>query len=147
MIRRTRRFIADMNLHRTVPVELWPLEDIFPIRRDDLAWLGCDAMIVSPEMGWPAHHDNQARVVIDHAVSDHYLPTVYAHEIGHAICQHDGVSLLSPSNDRKEREAWMVAAMLLIPNQVVITLRDQEAIAAECGVPVWLVQYLPPLAL
>lgn len=41
--------------------------------------------------------------------------------------------------DRAEREAWTVAARLLVPIQTVIDHGETDAIAAVCDVPGWMI--------
>lgn len=137
--------IQNYRLHESWPVKLWPLEDIFPIRFDDLSMAGALAAILSPPDGWPAHAANRARVVIDYSVGSDALPMIYAHEIGHGICGHPGTSCFMGIDiyDKFEREAWSVASGLLIPAEVARSCPDTATIAAECGVAEWLVELWP----
>lgn len=68
---------------------------------------------------------------------------VIAHELGHVLCRHDlTLDFVLPRtryadfanwiDQRQEREAWLVAAILLIPDQLVLSGYSAEELAALC---------------
>lgn len=124
-------------------VDLSPLADLFPWRYDDLSLLGVKGLILPPPQGWPALVCNKARVVVDETLGrGWHARLVYAHEIGHGICRHIGSAKASSLglSERMEREAWEVAARLLLPAEVCMEVGVIHHVAALCYVPEWLVQ-------
>lgn len=136
---RARQLIADYGLHSTTPVKLWKMEDIYPIRYENLSSAGIWGMILEPLSGWGS---GPARVVMHDALGPEDARIVYAHEIGHGVCQHAGAlpAALLGLSDRHERQAWAVAATLLIPHRIVMEEREIDRIAEVCMVPEWLVE-------
>jgi len=137
--------IAHYDLHESTHVDLWPLDDLFLIRYLDMSGMEALGTILPPPNGWPVSVDNRARILIDHDLGTDDARIVIAHEIGHGFCQHVGSasSLALGMNDRHEREAWEVAAVLLIPERVIYEEQDVARIAAACSVPAWLVELWP----
>lgn len=136
------RVIARYNLHATVPVCLDPLEDLFLVRFTDMSKLETSGAILTPANGWPVSPSNRARILIDYNLGRYDARLVLAHEIGHGLCHHVGhfSSEMLGLEDKHEREAWVAAAQLLIPERVVMEEREAQQIAATCEVPVWLVE-------
>lgn len=147
--------IAEYGLHEYLDgddarVNLAPLEMMFPIRRDDLDEFDLAGLVLLPDGGELAP-ENPARVTIHDALDDSTARLIYAHEIGHAVLGHEGSLRLSEMDtwfsDRAEREAWQVAAQLLIPHQVLWLSAQQgwslDQVAAICDVPLWLVEMYP----
>lgn len=122
-------------------VDLWPLEDLFPIMRRDIAAWGIDALVIPPagEIG----HGNPAIVTIGDHLDDYHARLAYAHEIGHALHGHAGTLRMAGLDkwfdNRAELEAWRVAAQLLVPVDTIVRMEETALIAAACGVPPWLV--------
>lgn len=144
---RTQAMIQTYHLHTTTPVKMWPLEDLYLIRYIDMAQMNALGAILPPPDGWPVSSQNRARVLIDHELGDTDARLVFAHEVGHGICQHVGElsSLALGLLERHEREAWEVASLLLIPSRVVHEEREIGRIAAVCNVPEWLVELWPSI--
>lgn len=138
--RRTLQLIGRFNLHATVPVQLWKLEDIFPVRYEDMD--GLLGVIFPPLEGWPATTRNRARILVNNQLGLHDARLVIAHEIGHALCHHVGQSRSYNLglDDRHEQESWEVAARLLIPQRVVMEEREIQRVAGACAVPTWLAE-------
>lgn len=142
---RARRIIAAYNLHASVPVCLEPLEDVFLVRHISMDGLGTVGSIMAPPSGWPATPTNRARILLDYGLGNKESRLTLAHEIGHGICHHVGnaSSRMLGLEDKHEREAWMVASLLLIPERVIMEEREVSRIAAVCEVPEWLVELWP----
>lgn len=137
--------IRDYDLHSRSPVVLTPLEEVFPVRYDDLGGMDVLGMIINPPGGWDVSAENPARVVINSQLGPADARLTYAHEIGHGICRHVGMlsSMALGMEGRHEREAWEIASLLLIPRHVVIEEREVSRIAAVAEVPEWLVKMWP----
>mgnify|MGYP001367896677 CR=1 FL=1 len=135
--RRVQHLIEEYNLHRAVPVDLSPLEDIFLVRWENIQSYGMNGMILPPRAGWPATPQSKARVVLDRDLHERQARLTLAHEIGHALCEHVGTfsSVALGINGKHEREAWEVASMLLIPWGIVAEEREVSLVAAACEVP------------
>lgn len=144
---RTQRLIARYQLHSTTPVNLSPLEAVFPVRFDDLLPMQTLGVILPPLHGWPATTRNRAKILVDLNLGARDARLTIAHEIGHGICEHVGAlsSAALGLEHRHEREAWQVAAALLIPPRVVYEEREVSRIAAACDVPAWLVNLWPSI--
>lgn len=142
---RAMRMIEEYGLHSRTPVSLEPLEDVFPVRYDDLGGFDILGMIINPPGGWGASADNPARVVINNKLNEYEARITYAHEVGHGICHHVGLlsSMALGMEERHEREAWEVASLLLIPRHVIEEEREVSRIAAVAEVPEWLVRMWP----
>lgn len=116
---KTDELIDRHRLHEHgAPVDLTPLNDEFlPLLRplDDL---GVPALAMPPVNGTPTA-DSPALVVLDESRSAQWRAIYYAHEIGHIICGHVGTLRTLDAGEwwhnRDEREAWQVAARLMIP--------------------------------
>jgi hypothetical protein len=141
-----RNLIDIYELHRQgVPVDISPLEHAFPLDLQDLSGSGVMAFVV------PARGRRAARVVIDQGCPRRQRRWLYAHEVAHAALGHDGsLSVLKVDDwfhDRAEREAWHLAAELLVPDDIIFRRGNwtEAEIAALCEVPVELVQLHPGL--
>ncbi len=141
--------IREYRLHENgVPVDLSPLSNLFvPVTAMEI---GTPDFVVMPQGSGDLSMSRPAHIVL---ADDHELPwrVRYAHEIAHALCRHTGslrmIQVDGWFHDRQEREAWQLAAHLLIPSRVIYeggwsewTMSD---IAAACGVPEWLVEMYP----
>ena len=137
--------IEQFRLHDSYPVKMEALEEWFPVRYHDLTDAGVLGMALPPKGGWPASSSNKARIVIDSGVGESDARIIYAHEIGHGICEHIGFTSSEALDitGRHEREAWEVASALLIPEEAVREYQTVERIAAACEVPEWLVEIWP----
>lgn len=145
---RVSALIEDSQIHAAgAPVDVVPLHRWFvPVVRHF-----ADRR-VRGGLVWPVDGDiserNPARVLLSDRLSDSNRRLYYAHEIGHAFCCHQGtytvLSLDNALNDRQERQAWEIAAELLIPTEMVFESifdgRSSEEIAAICEVPPRLVE-------
>lgn len=141
--------IREYNLHENdVPVDLSPLYDLFvPV---SAVGLGLTDFVLMPKGDAPLSTLRPAHVVI---ADDDDLPwsVRYAHEVAHAVCRHTGTLRLGRVDgwfhDRQEREAWQLAARLLIPTRLIyeggFSDWTKDHIAAACGVPNWLVDLYP----
>lgn len=122
-------------------VNLAPLEDMFPILLRPLHEWGVQGFVIPP-IG-VVSTSNPAPVTLDIRLTAHVARLAYAHEIGHGLHGHQGAFVLAEMDQwfvrRAEREAWAVAARLLVPIQTVIDYETTEAIATACDVPEWLV--------
>lgn len=137
-----KRFATEWSLHDDrLPVELSTLHDAFePVYEDltELEVLGYGAFVDCGDSG------AVGRVLIEQSLSEDDRRLVYAHEIGHFICGHLASPVTSEVNgwqhDRDEREAWLAAAVLLIPSSAVGWGENVDEVAAHCRVPAELVQ-------
>jgi Zn-dependent peptidase ImmA (M78 family) len=128
--------IARTQLHRSrIPVDMDRLKEEFPVDYRDLQ--GTDVLGFLLTLPTPI-------IVIDQSLDAYDARLIHAHEIGHALYGHRG-TLRSLSVDKwfdskAERQAWQVAAHLLIPERVFYEYRGWtvEDIAGLCGVPDWL---------
>lgn len=138
-----RTLIKAYGLHANEPpVKLAPLEETFPVVLRDLSETGLRAFAYINETDEPY-------IVVDENLPEALHKVYYAHEIGHVILGHPG-NLQARDVDnwfetRQERDAWSVAAELLIPRSVTIGMDEisPHAIAERCEVPVKLVEFLP----
>lgn len=136
------RLIDDYRLHQWMLVKLAPLEALFPVRHADLDVFRIAGSCIPPPDGLisPA---TPARVVLDCGLDDYSARIVYAHEIGHALAGHAGelmtIALDAWFGDKAEREAWEVAALLLVPYDAISRYQDLYVIALMCEVPEHLV--------
>lgn len=137
--------LSAYELHRNIPVRLDPLEDLFLIRHTDMEAYGLAGAILTPPLGWPVSPQNRARILVDYSLTEWEARLTIAHEIGHGICHHPGnlSSLSLGLEDKHERQAWEVAALLLIPQRVVYEEQEVSRVAAACMVPEWLVELWP----
>ena len=138
--------IYDYGLHaQRLPIELSPLQELFVPVNADTADTGVLAFAVSPRGDALPTKRDPAHVVIDRNLPEPERRLCFAHEVGHVIGNHIG-SLRSLQvnewfHDKNEREAWEVAAELLVPLEVfMVEGRTTEEIAALCEVPLWLVE-------
>lgn len=122
-----------------VPVDLHGLEIIYPVRRRHLRLAGVTGFTSS-------RRDGGKVIVIDKTVSAVKARLVYAHEIGHILHGHPGTLRVMRVDewfhDHQEREAWKVAAQLLVPLEEVAKNPNWSvaAVASLCEVPEWLVR-------
>lgn len=127
-------------IHTTgIPVDLTALEDFYPVRRRDLHLAGL--------IGFTSTQiDGSVLIVLDDRLGDHDTRLAYTHEIGHILHGHSGslraIEVNEWFHDHQEREAWEVAAALLIPLEEVAKHHEWSvsSIAALCEVPEWLVR-------
>ena len=139
------RLIWDYGLHEDLegPVPIFKLEPIFPVERWDLAHVGLAGMVILPETR-PVTESNFAPVVLSDALDDHDERIVYAHEVAHGILEHEGGLRLDEMDcwfeNRSEREAWEVAARLLVPPVAWLDRGDVQRMAAAFAVPPALVR-------
>lgn len=145
-----QRVIRELDLHEEgAPVNITRLERVYvPYRVSNLAEVGIGGF-ASPLPDWlDPSEDTPAMVVVDEAEHEKYSwREIYCHEVGHLICNHLG-SLRSLKVDewfhsREEREAWEVAALLLIPTEVFEAGGTPEDIARSCDVHVDLALAFP----
>lgn len=135
--RMAREFVDEWSLHEGgVPVDLGPLEDHFVPHYSDLSEQGV--------VGYGLFVDELGSIFIDEQLSDYERRLVYAHELGHYIAGHSASPVTSQLDDvqhsRDEREAWLVAAVLLIPPEAVEWDTSASDVAGSCRVPEWLVE-------
>ncbi|MGI8405129.1 MAG: ImmA/IrrE family metallo-endopeptidase [Thermomicrobiales bacterium] len=144
--------IEDFNLHAWMRVKLTPLEALFPVRHADLGSFRIMGSCVPPKDGLLSG-DNPAKIVLDSGLDDYTERIAYAHEIGHGLMGHAGDFVMADSDhwfiDKAEREAWEVAALLLVPYDAITRYRHISVIALACEVPEHLVSlavscYLAP---
>lgn len=140
---RVRALIDSYDLHGDgVPVRLSRVEDVYVPWREDLDPIGVAAYSIPSKHGQPTAM-SPAHVVINSAADRIDQRLLFAHEIGHVLCEHPGslphLDLGEWWHERDEREAWEVAAYLLIPSQVIWHYGETVLIAAACEVPRWLV--------
>ncbi len=137
--------IDHFDLHGTynAPVDhvnLDPLENLFPMLRREIASCGMDGYVIPPH--GEITESNPAIITIDRRLGPLYSRIVYAHEIGHALYGHEGAFKMTDIDrrmaDREERDAWSVAARLLVPPEAVVRHEERTRIAAACFVPEWL---------
>lgn len=133
--------IDQYELHQQHMVNLEPLEALFPRMERDLTDIGIDGFVIPP--GVPISDDNPAVVTVNKRLTRNERRLVYAHEIGHALHGHAGAFRMDDIDawfvDREEREAWTIAARLLVPMAAVTELGESRRIASACCVPEWLV--------
>lgn len=141
MKQKIHRLVDQYDLHRTVPVRLDPLEDLFAVRFASMEHLGLMGALLAPKQGWPVSPDNRGRILLDWGLNEQEVQTTVAHEIGHALYQHPGsrTSLSLGLEDKHERQAWKVASALLIPEHVVMEEQEAERVAMVCEVPLFMV--------
>lgn len=110
--------VGAYSLHDRMPVKLDALEGVFRVRFAPLRLHGLAGTCL-PSSALPPTEDDPALIVIDDSLSEMSVRLVYAHEIGHAIHGHPGElawqGMDSWFQDKAERQAWEVAAMLLMP--------------------------------
>lgn len=132
--------IRTYRLHDAVPVDLSPVEERYPQTIRDLGPNAPRAFAVPPLVP-----DGAAWVVIDSSVWARDRRILYAHEIAHLLLGHAGSLRVMEGDgwlhDRQEREAWALAAYLLIPGRFVELDDTHDDIAVRCGVPSWLVAH------
>ncbi|MGI8406020.1 MAG: ImmA/IrrE family metallo-endopeptidase [Thermomicrobiales bacterium] len=137
-----RELIDDYQLHTWMKVTLAPLEAIFPIRYTDLARFQIAGSCMPP-VSRSITPATPARVVLDTGLDDYRERLVYAHEIGHGLAGHAGYLEIASLDrwfaDKAEREAWEVAAVLLVPQGAITRYRDRYVIALMCDVPEFVV--------
>ena len=136
---RVAELIDHYQLHQTgTLVKLTPLEDMFPIRYEPLARMGILGACHPPKSG-EVSAANPARILLDDGMPDRLERVVYAHEVGHGILGHRGELAFGPMSEwfsgKNEREAWEVAAMLLVPREALMPYVEASTIAAICEVP------------
>lgn len=115
---------------------------------------------VAREAGWHVHYttdlwpalgiavvEGAHRVMrIDESLSRRWQRYVIAHEIGHVLAGHarSPYSCRSPQpgsrRTRRERQADLVAAHLLIPEWLLNETQDPDEIARQCKVPKFLAE-------
>ena len=123
----------------------------FPLRVDDLSEYDLAGMVVCPADGTEITDDNPAYVAVHSGLDRPMQRLIYAHEVGHAILGHEGQLRLSEMDswftNRLEREAWQVAAQLLVPQSLLWAAAQHgwspSHVAALCAVPEWLVAMHP----
>lgn len=122
-------------------VTLEPLEGLFPLIERDLTSWGIDGFVIPPQE--PITEDNPAIITVNSRLDWFHRRLAYAHEIGHALYGHEGAFNFSELDqwhvDREEREAWQVAATMLVPVEAICIHGDASRIAQICRVPEWLV--------
>ena len=128
----------------TAPVPIFNLEPVFPVVRRDLDHMGIAGMVILPRE-LPVTECNFARVVLSDALDDDDERLVYAHEVAHGIMGHEGELRVSDMDswftDRSERQAWQIAARLLIPPSAWLDRGDVQRMAAAFRVPTMLVRW------
>lgn len=135
-----RHLIDRFGLHEDVtgPVPIFNLEPMFPVVHRDLDTMGVAGLVILPK-AMPITETNFAQVVLNTHLGPDEARLVYAHEVGHAVSGHEGelrcASLDSWFADRAERQAWHVAARLLIPDTAWQDRRDVQRMAATFRVP------------
>lgn len=141
---RVYRVIEEYDLHLAgAPVDLSPLEAICPVATEDLSRLGIAGFCYART---PATRETPATVVLCRSLTDSHRRIAYAHEVAHGLVAHSGAISLSDLDpwfhSQQEREAWLAAAMLLIPplDRVQTAELTMEGLARACDVPVWLVE-------
>lgn len=141
--------IDDYDLHRSgAPVNLSPLEDICPLYIDDLTRMGVVGFCYATE---PASRRTPATIAVCRSLNREQRRLTYAHEVAHGVYGHSGAMELADIfpwlEVKQEREAWIGAAMLLIPRSSLYYGNDIsiESIARECRIPTWLVELHPDL--
>lgn len=133
-----RDFVREWDLHQSgTPVDLSVLEDSFAPAYVDLTEQGI--------LGYGLFLDDDASdapmgtIFIEQELPRDDRRLVYAHELGHMVAGHSGTPVTSKLNsfqhDRNEREAWLAAAVLLIPPDVVSWDETIDSVAAACRVP------------
>lgn len=92
----------------------------------------------------PITPHNPAKVFIDHELQPDESRLVYAHEIGHEIAGHQEAftttELGGSLHNLYEREAWLAAAVMLIPGHIINTVQSDEEVIQNTGVPLWLIE-------
>lgn len=141
--RAAQAFAREWRLHEDgAPVELSRLHERFTPVYVDLSTEGIvgAGMFVEDDQSGIA----LGRILIASSLSDAGRRLVYAHELGHFAAGHMASPVTSSLNswqhDRDEREAWLAAAVLLIPTSAVRWGENVDEIAARCRVPVALAQ-------
>ncbi len=141
------QLIDSFDLHGTTErpvhrVNLAPLEEWFPITRRPLRALGLAGYVLAADH--PVSAERSINIVLASELTAYRTRLAYAHEIGHALHGHEGATLFdnldSWFTDRFEREAWRVAAQLLVPVDAIATYQTVQAISQACDVPEKLVR-------
>ena len=137
---RVEELIQRFHLHTNgIPVNLTGLEVIFPVKRRDLHLSGVTGFTSN-------RADGTSVIVISTELGDIDSRLAYAHEIGHILHGHSGTLRVMQIDEwfhnHQERDAWKVAAELLIPVEEVAKHHEWSAasIATLCEVPEWLVR-------
>lgn len=144
---RVARLIDAYDLHGTFEqpvdvVNLAPLEEWFPITIADLtvAQISGFVLPIAPESTRPVP------ITLCRTLDADAARLVYAHEVGHALYGHEGAFTLMELDrwfqDRSEREAWRVAAQLLVPVDAIARYETVDRIASACRVPAFLVEMI-----
>lgn len=144
------RLIAGYGLHAGQgPVQLDRLlADLFVVVDAALMAHGVLGLAQPPVHCLPLSPQAKGGILVDEHLTPAERRIVLAHEIGHVVCMHIGslnALATGPSalDDQQEREAWQVAAALLVPVREVWSGDPPAEIAARNGVPVELVTHHP----
>lgn len=130
--------IDTYDLHASIPVRLEAIEPLFCPERRNLSGTGVAGMVILPRSG-PISESNFARVLLSDTLSPFEERLVYAHEVAHVILGHPGELMFEGMDrwfvDKSEREAWQIAARLLVPVSAVVEHGEVQSIASACRVP------------
>ncbi len=142
-----RRLILELGLHDDgPPVSLTPLYDLFIPEEVDLRTTGIPACVVLPP-DRDITPTTPATIYLDRRLDRCAKRQSYAHEVGHALLGHTGsvphLDMGDWWHDSDEREAWEVAALLLIPHEAFQWGWTGQEVAAACEVEPWLVELYP----
>jgi hypothetical protein len=140
---RMHELVCRFGLHDSWPVDLAPLEALYPVVERDLEPAHPRAFAVPP-----LSEGGKVWVCIDRCLSPRRRRVLYAHEIGHALLDHLGSRRAIEAgavwvHERQEAEAWTVAAALLIPIDAWGWGDSASEVAARCEVPEWLARKYP----
>lgn len=131
-------FVREWSLHDGgLPVDLSVLHDHFAPVYLDLSSEG----VLGTGVFLPGGNGDVTvgRIMIDEALSGFDRRLVYAHELGHFVAGHMASSVTSSLNswqhDREERQAWIAAAVMLVPVEAFGWDETIDGIAESCGVP------------
>lgn len=142
------RIVEEFALHEGgAPVRLEPLEGTFLLEFGDLLSSGAIGIAKPPLHDLVPSPFSPAAVMVEERLDRGEMRLVYAHEIGHVVCGHAGslrvASLGRAWDDKQEKEAWEVAAALLVPMEELVSGDTSAEVAARCEVPVDLVERHP----
>ncbi len=123
-------------------VNLSRLENEFPLVVEDLSAMEVAGYVIPPH--GDISPNNTSPIFVHRTLGPIARRLTYAHEIGHALHGHAGALSLASMDewfmDRVERDAWIVAAQLLVPVDTMARYETIDAIAAVCMVPRKLVE-------
>lgn len=131
------------------PVRLDALvEDLCDVREASLMQNGVLGVALPTPAAAALSPGAKGRIMVDRHLTRAERRLVIAHEIGHLILPHIGLPAAhaaepSPCDDEQEREAWQIAAALLVPVREVWSGDPPAEIAERNGVPIELVTHHP----